>query len=282
LTKEDIFYILILSGQYHHMVATITMHTEELEKIGLSKNEAKIYEVLLYLTQASVSEIAQKSNIHRRNVYDSLNRLIEKGLVFQIFQNKENNYSAVEPKNLLDILKEREKSLQKVIPSLEKIYFQKPLQEAAFIYKGLEGYKNYMKDLIRVGETVYFLSAKAMWFTPGIPKFFLENFKREMKRKKMDYYTIFDYQVKKTLPKAISKVGGKYRILPEKYSTKGVCDIFGDYIVSFTGVNVGNFGDNGTIFVIRNKELAESYKTWFQFIWDFCKNPASRIPLHST
>lgn len=244
------------------------MYENSLQNIGLSPNEAKIYEALIYLGKASVSQIANKSNIHRRNVYDSLNRLLEKGLVFQIFQAGENIYSSVNPDKLLELIHEKEIEINKILPEMKKIYHQKPLEEVAFIYKGLEGFKNYMRDLVRVGEPVDFLGAKALWFTPNIPSYFLENFQKEMKKKKVTYRTIFDHRVKEQLPEAIAKVGGKYKIFPKKYSTPGVCDIFGDYVVTFNSVGVGNFGEEGTIFVLKNKELAENYRIWFQFIWD--------------
>jgi len=33
---------------------------------------------------------------------------------------------------------------------------------------------------------------------------------------------------------------------------------------------VGNFGEKGSIFVMVNHDLAETYRTWFQLIWDLC------------
>jgi len=244
------------------------MYKETLESLGLSPNEAIIYESLISLGRASVSQISRKGNIHRRNVYDAISRLLEKGLVFQIFQKGENNYEAVNPEKLSEIIREKEKNLNKILPELSSLYNTQPVEEVAFIYKGLEGFKNYMRDMARVGKTTYFIGAKGLWFTPDVPKHFLTNFKREMVKNKVKYYTIFDPIVKKKKPEYIEKVGGKYKIFPEKYATSGVCDIFGDYVVTFTGVEVGNFGEEGTIFVMKNKELAENYKTWFKFMWD--------------
>jgi len=244
------------------------MHKETLENLGLSPNEAVIYEALIFLGRASISQISKKGNIHRRNVYDAINRLLEKGLVFKIFQKGENIYEAVNPEKLYEIIKEQERELDKIIPELRSLYETKPTDEMAFIYKGLEGFKNYMRDMARVGETTYFIGAKALWFTPSVPKHFLKNFKQEMKRKKVKYYTIFDQAVEEGAPEYISKVGGHYKIFPKEYSTTGVCDIFGDYVVTFTNVKVGDFGEDGTIFVMKNKELAQNFKTWFQFMWD--------------
>jgi sugar-specific transcriptional regulator TrmB len=244
------------------------MYKETLENLGLSPNEAVIYESLIFLGRASISQISRKGNIHRRNIYDAINRLLEKGLVFQIFQKGENIYEAVNPEKLSEIIKEKEKDLNKILPGLSSLYNTQPIDEVAFIYKGLEGFKNYMRDMARVGEITYFIGAKGLWFTPEVPKHFLTNFKREMAKNKVRYYTIFDPVVAEKKPEYIEKVGGKHKILPKKYSTSGVCDIFGDYVVTFTNVKVGDFGEDGTIFVMKNKELAQNYKTWFKFMWD--------------
>ena len=246
------------------------MYSEIFEEIGLSPNEAKIYEVLVTKAEMSVSGISVEGNIHRRNVYDALNRLIEKGLVFQIFQKNENLYRAVHPQKLLEVVKERETKIQRILPALSKQYESQPPKEAAFIYKGLEGYKNYMRDLVRVAEPTYFLGAKALWFTPNIDKHFLTDFRETFEKKKIPYFTLFDHRVAEKMPSAVSEVGGKSKVLPAKYSTSGVCDIFGDYVVTFSSVDVGNFGEKGSIFVMVNHDLAETYRTWFQLIWDLC------------
>lgn len=249
------------------------MYSEIFEQIGLSPNEAKIYECLVSNSEMSVSAISVAGNIHRRNVYDALNRLIEKGLVFQIFQKSENLYRAVHPQKLLEVVKEKEARIQEILPILSAQYESKPPKEAAFIYKGLEGYKNYMRDIVRVAEPTYYLGAKALWFTPNVEKHFLTDMRETFEKKKIPYFTLFDHQVLEKMPQAIQEVGGEYKVLPKKYSTPGVCDIFGDYVVTFSSVDVGNFGEHGSIFVMINHDLAETYRTWFKLIWDLTPGP---------
>lgn len=246
------------------------MYTELFEEIGLSPNEAKIYETLLNTGVSGVGQISTKGNIHRRNVYDALQRLVQKGLVFPIFQKGENRYSAVNPDKLMELVKEKEHHLNEVLPQLRTLYQREPPEEAAFIYKGIEGYKNYMRDLVRVAQDTLFLGAKGLWYTPGIDKTFLNAFTKMATKKKITYRTIYDPRVPKQLPQALQEVGGEYKVLPQGYETTGVCDIFGDYVVTFTSTDVGNFGEDGTVYVMINKQLADSYRTWFQFIWDHC------------
>ena len=127
------------------------MYQELLENLGLAKNEAKIYETLLIEGESSIGHIADKSLVHRRNVYDSIKRLIEKGLVFEIIETKENRYQAVDPKKLAEVIEEKQTALNSAMPNLEKLFSGKPMTEAVTIYPGLEGWKNYMRDILRIG-----------------------------------------------------------------------------------------------------------------------------------
>ncbi len=242
--------------------------TATLEGFGLAKNEAKLYYSLVANKSGTVSNMFKDTGIHRRNIYDSLERLIEKGLVFEVLESPENHYEAVHPQKLMEILREREERLTPAVTELTNLHEAELQTDAAFIYKGVEGYKNYMRDLIRVAEPVYFLGAKALWFTPGMDLAFLENFKRTMKGKEQGYKTLFDPRVPIELPEAMEKVGGEYKVLPTGNETVGVMDVFGDHIVSFTSAGVGDFGEDGKIFVTINRDLADSYRTWFDLIWD--------------
>lgn len=235
----------------------------------MSRNEAKIYETVLENWRLWVSDIANKSEIHRRSVYDTIKRLIEKWMLFQVFESRENLYEAVSPQKLYEVLKEKENTFTRILPYLQKLQKNAPYKEAAFIYKGIEGYKNYMRDMTRVADDCYFLGAKWNWITPGIPLSFEENFQEAMKRKWKKIQILFDPRVR-SRKDILDKTSADYKFLPEGYETPGIVDVFWDYVVTFKSAGIWNFWENGTIFVMINAELAESYRTWFRFIWDFC------------
>ena len=77
------------------IINTTNMYEEIYESLGLSPNEGKIYEALVEHGESSISEIAINAKIHRRNAYDAINHLINKGLVFQIISHKEDRKSVV-------------------------------------------------------------------------------------------------------------------------------------------------------------------------------------------
>jgi len=59
----------------------------ELNEIGLTENESKIYLALIDLGPSLAGQISRKTGLHRRTVYDSIEMLIKKGLVGYIKNN---------------------------------------------------------------------------------------------------------------------------------------------------------------------------------------------------
>src|SRR3989344_2676932 len=240
------------------------MREEIFESIGLIPNEAKIYEALVEKGESSISDIAVAAKIHRRNAYDAIERLINKGLCFEIFSITENRYNAVDPDKLTEILAEKQQELLGILPSLKKKFGERYAPEEAYIYRGLEGQKNIWRDVLRIGKESYFLGAKAGWFDPRLETSRVAFFK-EAKRKNIKFIQLFDYEVKSQIPNFPKHFPGdlKYRFLPEKYSTNSAIHIFGDYVMTYTGLTIGKIDKDVVFFVIHSKDLAESYRTWF-------------------
>src|SRR3989344_950230 len=120
-----------MSVQHHHkvLITTTKMYNDLYDSLGLSPNEAKIYEVLVERGESSVSDIAIAAQIHRRNAYDAIQRLIDKGLCFQIFSTSENQYNAVDPDKLLELWGETQQQLTDVLPGLKKKFGKRFVQE---------------------------------------------------------------------------------------------------------------------------------------------------------
>jgi len=250
------------------------MYQETLQLLGLSPNEAKIYETLVDRGESSIGEIAVAAKVHRRNVYDSMQRLIEKGLSFEIFSSGENRYSAVDPGKLSELIAEKQEKLQSILPEMQKKFRQKSLKEEAYIYRGLEGQKNIFRDMLRVGEDSYFIGAKGGWFDPQIEAA-RQAFFKEANRKGIKFIQLFEHEIKIKMPDFPGQFSGKlrYRFLPKDYSTNSAIHIFGDYVVTYTGLVLGKVNDEIVFFVIRSKDLAESYRTWFRYMWEQSEEP---------
>ena len=244
------------------------MREEIYESLGLSPNEAKIYETLVEHGESGVSDIAIGAKIHRRNAYDAIRRLIDKGLCFEIFASTENRYNAVDPDKLAELLAEKQAALSAILPDLKKKFSSRVAPEEAYIYRGLEGQKNIWRDIVRVGEDVFNIGAKAQWFDPALEKERAAFFK-EAVRKKVTFHLLFDDEIRTNLPDFPKTYPAplKYRFLPKEYSTNSIVNIFGDYVVNYTGASVGKMAKDTVFFIIHSKDLAKSYRKWFWYMW---------------
>jgi len=253
------------------MVVIITTNMTIYESLGLSPNEGKIYESLVEKGESSISEIAVNAQIHRRNAYDAINRLSDKGLCFLIVGEKENRYNAVDPEKLNELLSEKQQELAEKLPELRKKFLRRDAPQEAFIYRGLEGQKNIWRDIIRVGQDSFFIGAKGGWFDPRLDKAARDAFFKDAKGKGIKFIQLFDHEVKTTLPDLPKKWPGalQYRYLPPEFSTNCGIGIFGDYVVTYTGTSVGKLNpDELVFFVVRSKVLGDSYRKWFWYMWE--------------
>jgi len=245
------------------------MYQEILHKIGLSLNESKVYEALLYLGEASTNKISVKSGVHRRNVYDSLNKLIEKGLATETFIKKERFFKAISPERLKAMLKEKEEALDQFLPEMKQLYKELEPEVEAYFFKGTEGFKNYLQLILKERKTVHFIGAKAFWLDPRL-QHYLRHFDKQRKALGIKFKHIFDNEIKKEKPEILKVVGKPYKFFPKKYSSPTAVDIFGDYVVTFVGVSPGKLHEEPLQFVLKSKMLADGYRKFFQFMWDFC------------
>lgn len=244
------------------------MYQETLQLLGLSPNEAKIYETLVEKGESSIGQISVHARVHRRNVYDSIERLIEKGLCFEIFSKGENHYSAVDPGKLTELIAEKQDKLNLILPQLEKKFRTGSSTEEAYIYRGLEGQKNIFRDMLRIGKDSYFIGAKGGWFDPRIETA-RNAFFKDANRKGIKFIQLFEQEVKTKLPDFPKHFPGKleYRFLPKEFATNSAIHIFGDYVVTYSGLPIGKINEDTVFFILHSQELAESYRTWFRYMW---------------
>jgi predicted DNA-binding transcriptional regulator len=248
---------------------SLAMYEQLFETLSFSKNEAKIYETLLRHGELAVGSIAQRSRIHRRNVYDALNRLVERGLVYEVLEHRESWYQAVDPKKLLELLEEKQSALTRVLPELSKLYENVPHAQRVCIYRGVEGWKNYMRDILRVGQDFYCIGAKGAWMDQRVMNFF-PRFIAEAGRRRINYFHLFDHEVRAMGHEIVKHVGKNYKFLPPGYSTPAAVDVFGPHVNILSNIHVGGMDDEFWFTVIINQQVADAFRTWFRFMYDFC------------
>lgn len=126
----------------------------ELLKIGLTEGEAKVYLSLVELGHSTVGPIVAKAKVAYSNVYDILQRLIDKGIVSFVVKSKTKYFQAANPSNLVLYLEKKENeiikqknALQNIIPELTRMQMLVKQPEAE-VFIGKKGLRSAYERLI--------------------------------------------------------------------------------------------------------------------------------------
>jgi len=116
---------------------------DNLEQLGLSKNQAKVYLANLQLGAATVLNLAKYADLKRPTVYLILEDLEKLGLVSKT-KDKRNKtlFKAEKPKRLLTDLRVKEELVNEMLPSLNAIYNLDPEKPHIKIAEGVSGVRS--------------------------------------------------------------------------------------------------------------------------------------------
>jgi sugar-specific transcriptional regulator TrmB len=125
------------------------MVRETLRKIGLSDEEINIYLYLLKEGSSKATVISKKLGVARTTTYRFLSNLHDKGLVSETIQNNVTYYSPAPPERIPELLHEQIEEINNIIPDLQKLTKKKEEGARVELFKGKEGMKTVMRDIVR-------------------------------------------------------------------------------------------------------------------------------------
>ncbi|HLD04351.1 MAG TPA: helix-turn-helix domain-containing protein [Candidatus Nanoarchaeia archaeon] len=234
--------------------------SETLQQLGLTKAEEKIYFTLLEHGAMLAGKVAQKAGIHRRNVYDALHRLIEKGLASYIVTNNRHYYQAEDPQRLLSMVKEREIGVKELLPQLELKFKMSHDKQETLFYKGKEGIKAIFEDQLREAKPIYIMGGSKN--ASNILQYYLPKYTKQRIQKKIPLNIIYAGKREKDKGTPLAKT----RSLPEGYGGLAATNIYSDRVAIII------WSDEPLAILIKNKDIAESYMNYFKLLWGIAKD----------
>lgn len=130
------------------------MLTTHLLKLGFNQGEAKLYSALLSHGPLTATELAQKTDLGRTNVYNYAKSLQDKNLVNDYERNSKVYFQAADPKELytmLDIQKKELNSLTlehlNLLPRFSKMFHEQSKSPQVKFYLGKSDWKKVMKKV---------------------------------------------------------------------------------------------------------------------------------------
>ena len=237
----------------------------ELLKLGLTEGETKVYLALNELGSTTVGPIVKKSKVAYSNIYDILNRLIEKGLASFIIKEKTRYFQAASPSNLIEFLNKKEKQilnqreqLKKILPQLEKLQEAKSEQEAE-VFVGLKGlktaYERLLKNKTKKDEVLYFYLHEKEY--AEMSDNFYNNIKNISMKVKVSGIANKEYKE--------SWFAKKHKFLNLRFvdfPIPGNIDIIGDMVLFVS------WKPNPMGVLIHSKSIADNLREYFNEVWN--------------
>lgn len=234
------------------------MLDENLLSLGFTRNQIKVYIALLQLGQTKVGPLLQKTGFHRNIVYRALDDLIGKKIANVISKRGVNYYSAIDPEPILLEQKRNEEIAQNVLNEIKGI--QKQSFSEVMVLTGEQGITDLCKMVIEEGQDSYVIGA-VFNITKVLGKE-LENFVKRGKKKNMRHYALAQAHTHTKTDETNVSVVDEVRFLPKDFpATPHVIWVFGKVVAQII------WEEPQTIFVIKNKKVADNYCEYFNLLW---------------
>ena len=251
------------------------METSILKDLGLTDSEIEVFMGLFHLGEASVRQLVKKAGKHRTNIYDTLEKLMEKGLVSSTIVNKVKYFYIANPYKLEEYFKEKENKFKKqetelrnFINNLSSIKPEIKTKQKIEVFKGIDGLRSLyykLSEVAKPNEEVYIIGSVKKVFK--MMEYYLLDISKKtaninIKGKMIASHMIFKRQVMRTIQKFVNI---EIRFIDAALLSPSAIIIFKDFVGFF------NYIDEPFTILINDKSIADSYRNYFNGVWKIAK-----------
>lgn len=223
--------------------------------VGMSNNEVKIYLAVLHLGRSKAGKIAKEAQIDRTSAYDSLKRLLEKGLISYAIEANRKWFQAVNPQKIIDFLDEKKEKIEAILPDLKDLYQKPEEKHNVNLFYGKKGVKTVFQDILRNASENLVLDSSGQFFEK-LP-FYAPLFVKELGKRKIKVRHIVR-QGKEIHPSKTTEI----RFFPkEQKETTITTNIYAGKIAIII------WTEPMEAIIIENKSAYEAYKDYFELLW---------------
>lgn len=250
-------------------------YTESLIKLGLTPDQAKIYEVLVSSPILPAKMVAQRAGVSRELTYVVLKQLEDLDLIEKSTNTRITMFRAKNPRSIKKVLEKKqeafqtaEKAYQDIIGSLIgdfNIAHSKPFIR---FYEGVDGLQKTYDHLLKYAKTVYVIRSLYDYENPIIRKMVSEQIKKQAEKKIRSYVLtphlphMSPDRLRHDLDRNITR-----KVVPkEKFSLPSQVIIYNNT------VSITSMKKELVTTIIENEDIANTLKTLFIYMWDSIEN----------
>ena len=242
------------------------MDIEELTGLGFTKNEAKTYLAIIKYGSASANDLIKATKLHKKVVYENIEKLIDKGLVSYVVERKARMFKITSPHMLVESFKEEISNLEKqkgkaikIAKEISKISQLRREKQEATIYRGTKAIRSFYNDLLKISKDYIVFGApekslkimgESFWF----------NYVTKKKYNRMKVRAIFNQSLKDYGERI------KDNLTEVKYFDKDF-EPLTETNIQEDRIAIIVWSEEPILFLIKDIEVADSYKKYFEKMW---------------
>ena len=240
------------------------MYETTLIKAGFNEKQVKIYLACLELGRAKVPDIARRAGIKRTTTYGVLDELLSLGLVNVSISGRTKLFRAQKPALLTDLLDERKKRIESVLPHLEQLFTASHIRPQLQFFEGKEGMKRIFEDTLKCRSKKMFQIVKVKEWSSLLGADFTSAYIQKRAEQGITAYAIHPksgdiYDEPYARESGVWKRHVRY-MPPSLFYTSFIM-VYDDK-VAMVSTKQENFG-----FIIESREFARTMEAYFHFIW---------------
>lgn len=237
-----------------------------LRELGFTEREIKVYLALIELGTSTVGPLSKKTRLQPSKVYETIEKLKEKGLASFIVVSKTKHFKASNPKEILNILDEKKRMFKEIVDSLVEKQRFAGSNQIAIIHEGYKSFSalfNSIVDTLGPKDYYYAFAFKDEYYNPSTA-LFLKKFHERLAEKKVDDRLIGHISVKRVIKKTFHG--------NDNFKIRFTNNLWPSVIVMYKGRAVHLlWGERPTAIEIISDQVHEQYKNFFLEIWQHSK-----------
>ncbi|HEY4487332.1 MAG TPA: helix-turn-helix domain-containing protein [Candidatus Paceibacterota bacterium] len=242
---------------------------KRLGDLGLSEKEARVYIALLPYSDIGSSKLIRATRLHGQFVYDALEKLEQLGLARHVIQNGRKKFSANAPSRLLSLIEEKRLAAQSIAKELQARFIGAHEQDFE-IYQGDEAFIAHQIELLKgaqEGSTYYVLANQTERYMATFEAYGMDREYEKLRKERDISIKYLGAEAQRERLARLEKEWFKwsYRIFPGL----GVGLISVEMLPETVSFIV--YGETILDFTLRNKDVANGYREFFDAIWNLSK-----------
>lgn len=246
-------------------------YLESLQKLGLTNDQAKIYETLINARLLPARLIAQKSGIGRELCYVVLKQLESLELAERLTQGKVIMFRAMHPRHVKNLLEDKknlvaaaEASYKESIAHMVSDFNMSQNKPFIRFYEGPEGLQKTYDHILKYAKEVRVIRSLYDYEHQNLRKMVTEQLAKQASKGIRSYVLsphLSHMGSEKLLHNLERKITRKI-IAKEKFTMPAQVIIYNDT------VSITSMKKDVITTIIENKDISETFRNLFQYMWD--------------